>query len=243
MWKSSRLPARNSSTRVTAVVALLLIPALFLLGNEGDPTEKLEAVLRQMEESSGKFESFTADITKKTYTAVLEEFDTPESGKFYYKRARDGSALIREEITDPAEKITTIKDDEALVYQPETKSASSYMLGKHKDKAEYVALGIGQSPTALKETFNISYKGSERVNGAACSILELKPKDPKVASIFASITVWIDEATGVSKQMKMEEPFEDYILVSFSNEKLNKKIDDSKFDQKLPRDVDILRIN
>ena len=228
---------------VTAVVVSLLIPAFILSGEEEDPGGKLESVLRHMEESSGKFESFTADITKKTYTAILEEFDTPERGRFYYKRARDGSALIREEIADPAEKITTIKDDEALIYQPKTKSASSYRLGKHKDKAEYEALGIGQSPAHLQETFNISYRGSETVNGAACSILELKPKDPKVASIFASITVWIDDATGVSKQMKMEEPFEDYVLVNFSNEKLNIKIDDSKFEQKLPGDVDILRIN
>ncbi len=205
--------------------------------------DKLESVLKQMEESSGSFKSFTADITKKTYTAILEEFDTPESGKFYYKRAEDGTALIREEIAAPAEKITTIKDDEALIYQPKIKSASSYKLGKHKDKAEYVALGIGQSPKTLKQTFNISYQGTATVNDTPCSILVLKPKDPKVASIFASITVWIDNATGVSRQMKMEEPFEDYLLVHFSNEKLNSKIDDSKFEQKLPEDVDVLRVN
>ena len=239
----NRFPARLSAARITAVIVSLLIPVIIHAGTGQDPDDKLESVLRHMEKSSGNFKSFSADITKKAYTAILEEFDLPERGKFYYKRASDGSALIREEITDPAEKITTIKDDEALIYQPKTKSASCYNLGKHKDKAEYIALGIGQSPADLKATFNISYLGIETVNGAPCSILELKPKDPKVASIFASITVWIDNATGVSRQMKMEEPFEDYILVSFSNEKLNEKIDDSKFEQKLPRDVDILRIN
>lgn len=241
---NSRTSARRTAFRTAAVLFIsLLIPFIILQGAQEEQADKLDAVLRRMEESSGNFRSFTADITKKTFTAILEEFDDPEIGKFYYKRADDGSALIREEITDPAEKITTIKNDEALIYQPKIKSASSYKLGKHKDKAEYVALGIGQSPAALKKTFKISYLGSETVNGTACSVLELKPKDPGVASIFSSITVWIDDSTGVSKQLKMEEPFEDYILVVFSNEKLNKKIDGSKFEQDLPGDVYISRIN
>ncbi|MBN2317775.1 MAG: outer membrane lipoprotein carrier protein LolA [Acidobacteria bacterium] len=240
---NSPISTQRTIPRIAAVFILLLIPGFTFPGAQEDKADKMDSVLRHMEESSGNFQSFTADITKKTYTAILEEFDPPESGKFYYKRAGDGSALIREEITDPAEKITTLNGGEALIYQPKVKSAISYELGKHRDKAEYMALGIGQSPTDLKKTFNIAYQGNETVNGAACSILELKPKDPKVASIFSSITVWIDEATGVSKQMKMEEPFEDYILVIFSNEKLNKKINDSMFEQELPQDVDIQRIN
>jgi outer membrane lipoprotein-sorting protein len=237
------VPVRRKACRIAAVFLLLLLTAFMAMGAQDEQADKLDSVLKRMEESSRNFKSFTADITKQTYTAVLEEFDPPEKGKFYYKRAGDGSALIREEITDPAEKITTIEGDEALVYQPQIKSASSYKLGKHKDKAEYVALGIGQTPADLEKTFNISYRGTGILNGAACSILELKPKDSSVASIFSSITVWIDDATGVTKQMKMEEPFDDYILIIFSNEKLNKKIDDSKFKQKLPRDVDVLRIN
>ena len=243
MQTNSRKSVQRTAIGIAAVLALLVFPAFYVRSAPDETAGNLDSVLRHMEESAGNFQSFTADITKKTYTAVLEEFDTPERGKFYYKRAADGSALIREEITDPAEKITTIKGDEALIYQPKTKSASSYTLGKHKDKAEYVALGIGQSPTDLRKTFNISYRGSETVNGALCSVLELKPKDPAVASIFSSITVWIDDATGVSKQMKMEEPFEDYVLVTFSNEKLNKKIDNSKFEQKLAQDVTVTRIN
>ncbi len=237
------IPVRFKASGTAAIFVLLMFPALTAPGAQDKQADKLDSVLKRMEESSRSFKSFTADITKKTYTAILEEFDPPEKGKFYYKRAGDGSALIREEMTDPAEKITTIEGDEALVYQPQIKSASSYKLGKHKDKAEYVALGIGQTPADLKKTFNISYRGNETLNGTACSVLELKPKDSSVASVFSSITIWIDDATGVTKQMKLEEPFEDYILITFSNEKLNEKIDDSKFEQKLPRDVDVLSIN
>lgn len=212
---------------------------------DSSPVEnaKLQTVLKRMEKTCGYFQSFVADITTTKYTAILETFDPPETGKFLYKRAGDGSALIRWEIVNPAERILTIQNDEALLYQPNIRSAQKFRLGKHKDKAEYLALGIGQSPTDLKKTFNITYRGSENLHGTICSILELKPKDPKAAAMFSSITVWIKDTTGVSTRMKLEQPFQDYLLVDFSNEELNKQIDESRFRQNLPDSVDMLQIN
>jgi outer membrane lipoprotein-sorting protein len=219
---------------------ILLVPVSVCMGEQGDQPEKLESVLKRMGKASGTFESFAADITTQKYTAILEEFDPPERGQFFYKRDDDGSALIRWEITDPAEKITTVRNDELVIYQPKIKSANRFKLGENKDKAEYLALGLGQSPSDLEQAYIISYKGSEIVDGVACSVLELKPKDPKVASIFSVITVWIRDDTGVSTQLKLEEPFQDYLLVNFSNEILNKKVNDSIFKQKLPGDVEVL---
>jgi outer membrane lipoprotein-sorting protein len=218
---------------------MVLLP-LFL--RVGEPEDKLESVLKRMEKTSRNFQSFVADIASTKYTAILETFDSPESGKFFYKRADNGTALIRWEIMNPGQRILTIQNDEALVYQPKIKSAQSYKLGKNKDKAEYLALGIGQSPSDLKKTFNITYRGSEIVHGTACSILVLKPKDPKAAAMFSSITIWIKDSTSVSTRMKLEEPFGDYLLVNFSNEQLDKTIDNSKFRQELPDNVDMLQI-
>ncbi len=204
---------------------------------------KLESVLKRMDGTSCSIRSFIADITTTKYTAILDAFDPPENGRFFFKRAVDGNALIRLEIVYPGERILTIQNDEVLVYQPNIRSAQTYKLGKGKDKAEYLALGIGQSPTDLKKTYDITYQGSESVRGAACSILELTPRDPKAAAMFSSITVWITDSTGVSTRMKLEEPFDDYLLINFSNEQLNKQVEDSKFRQDLPDGVDMLRIN
>ena len=196
-----------------------------------------------MEETSGSFRTFVADITTTRYTAILDTFDPPEDGEFSFKRADDGTALIRWEIVRPGTRILTIQRDEALLYQPKLKSAQRYKLGSNKDKAEYLALGIGQSPTDLKKTYDITYGGSENVRGAPCSILELKPKDPKAAAMFSSITIWIKHSTGVSTRMKLVEPFADCLLIDFSNERLNTQVDDSQFRQDLPAGVDMLRIN
>jgi len=44
-------------------------------------------------------------------------------------------------------------------------------------------------------------------------------------------------------QYKFLEPNNDYRLEKFSEEKLNAKIPDSKFDQNLPNGVDIQQVN
>jgi outer membrane lipoprotein-sorting protein len=194
-------------------------------------------------DSVGKnFHSFTAQFTQKKYTAILREFDTPETGEFYYSRAKDGSALLRQEAKSPGRKILTVKGGEAIFYQPDIKQAQIADLGKYKNLAEFLALGIGQSPAKLQENFDISYQGNGSINGAACSMLLLKPKAANIASRFSSITLWVKRSNGLPIQNKLLEPSGDYVLLTFFDEKLNVKISDATFEQKLPRGVDIQRI-
>jgi len=218
----------------------------FCLSGFGMPQSKeateLQRVLSQMEAVGKTFRTFTARFSKKKYTAVLEEFDTPETGEFCYARAKDGSALLRQDATSPGRSILTIKGGTATSYQPAIKQAQIVNLGQNKDKAEYLALGIGQSPAKLQETFNLSYQGTEQISGVPCSILVLKPKNPKAAAMFSSITLWIRKSTGIPIQQKLQEPSGDYLLVNFYDEKLNTRIPDSKFEQKLPAGTDIQRL-
>ena len=239
MRTNSRNVPRLRLARIAAAF-LLLVPAFPCIGEEREPGDKMNAVLQNMGKASGNFKSLAADITMKKWDAMVGEFTDPENGEFYYKRANDGSALLRIQITDPAKKITTIRDGEVLVYQPAMKTAMKYTLGKNRDKVEYIALGFGKSPEDLKKAYNVSYGGTETIDGSSCSILVLKPK---ASSIFSSITVWIKDATGISTRMKMVEKFDDYILMDFSNEKLNEKIDDSIFKEKIPKDVDVTRLS
>jgi outer membrane lipoprotein-sorting protein len=200
--------------------------------------EGLEPVLKQLEATGKTFQSFSAKFAQKKYTAVLKEFDTPESGIFLYARAKDGSALLRQEVTSPAVRILTIKGGLATIYQPTLKQAQVINLGKNKDKVEYLALGLGQSPAKLQETFDLKYVGTENVNGLACSVLNLKPKSASAGAFFSSITLWIKKSNGVPIQQRLQEPNGDYLSVVFSDEKLNPKIADDKFEQKLPSDTE-----
>jgi outer membrane lipoprotein-sorting protein len=224
----------------TASALILLLAAG--LHPQGKSQAELDQALSRMESVGKSFQSFRASFTQKKYTSVLNEFDTPESGEFLYARARDGSALLRQEAQKPASRILTISGGVATIYQPGVKQAQVVNLGKNKDKAEYLALGLGQSPGRLRESFTIEYQGSEGLGGAPCWILLLKPKSQAAAAYFSGITLWIKKASGVPIQEKLQEPNGDYLLVNFSGEKLNVPIPESKFEQKLPPGTDIQRL-
>jgi outer membrane lipoprotein-sorting protein len=195
-----------------------------------------------MDEPAGDFRTYSADFSQKKYTAVLEEFDIPETGKFYYALARDGSVLMRHQIVSPGDRILTIKDGEATIFNRKINQATPYTLGKRQELAEYLALGIGQSSAKLREKFDISYGGSEPINGEPCTMLVLKPKDPEAKRYLTSITIWLKKSSGTPAQYKFLEPSEDYLLETFSGEKVNEKIDDSMFEANLPKGVEIIRI-
>jgi outer membrane lipoprotein-sorting protein len=199
----------------------------------------LDQLLVKMEALGKGFQSFSADFSQRKYISVLKEFENPESGIFVYARAKDGSALLRQEFKIPGRKILTIKGGTATVYQPSINQASIVNLGKNKDKAEFLALGIGQSPAKLRETFNIEYQGEEKIDGVPCSILVLKPKSSATAAFLTSITLWIKAANNLPVQQKLQEPNGDYLLNKFANEKLNPKVSDADFDQRLQKSVDI----
>jgi outer membrane lipoprotein-sorting protein len=235
----------KSTARLMLVFVLVLL--IFGSGTDSHPQAKnsqaaLDQVLAHMEEVGKKFRSFAANFTQKTYTALLKEFGGAESGRFLYSRAKDGTALLKKESKTPAEKILTIKGGTALLYQPSLKEATRVNLGANKDKAEYLALGLGQSPAKLRETFDIEYLGEEAVDGTPCSILQFKPKSHGGSGLFSSITIWVSKSDSLPVQQKLLQPGGDYTLNKFSAEKFNPSIAESEFEQKLPKDVAIQEI-
>jgi outer membrane lipoprotein-sorting protein len=203
---------------------------------QGKDEVELQRMLNQMDAAGKTLKTFKARFSQKKYTAILKEFDTPETGEFYYVRDKKGSTLVRQEVTRPGKKILTVKGEKAIFYQPDIKQAKSANIGKI---APYLAMGLGQSPAKLEKDFALSYQGNESINGESCSILLLKPKNDKIASRFLSITIWVKKSNGILIQNKFLEPSGDYTLQTFSEEKLNEKIPDSTFEQKLPKDTEI----
>jgi outer membrane lipoprotein-sorting protein len=208
---------------------------------QGKESPELQSVFRKMELAGKSFRSFSAKLSEKKYTAILKEFGTVETGEFYFARAKDGSSMIRQEIVNPGRTILTIKEGIATIYRPGLKEAQIANLGRNKDKAEFLAIGIGQPPSELQKTFNISYQGIESAAGTTCSVLVLRPKDPKTAAYYSTITLWVKQSSGIPTQYKLQEPNNDYLLVTFTDEKLNVKIPESKFEQNL-KGVDVQRI-
>lgn len=224
--------------------AILLISSNFVRSanaEQGKEDPELQRTLNKVDEVSKNFKSFTAKFTQRRYTAILKEFDAPESGEFYYAFAKDKSVMMRHEVRTPNTRITTIKGESAAVYQPAIKQAQVYNLGKRKNLVEYLATGLGQTSAKMREQFYISYQGTEAIQGAPCSMVVLAPKNQSAAASVKSIIIWFKKTTGTPMQYKFVEPTGDYMVETFSNEKLNSKISSDKFETNFPRGTEILK--
>ena len=237
--KNLFFPCAVQAALICLVVLYLMAPLFAASGSveQGKEDAELQRVLNKMDAIAKTFRSFTAKFSQKKYTAVLKEFDAPETGEFFYSRTKEGLLLIRHEVLSPGKRITTVKGETGTVYRPAIKEAQIVRREKMQSVVEYLAVGIGRSSEKLRERFKVSYRGRESINNSLCSILVLVPKDPKVG--LESIEVWLKESNGTPAQYKFQEPSKDYLLISFSNEKLNTKIPASKFEQKLPAGVEI----
>ena len=223
-------------------IRLLLLSCYTVLvpGQGPSQSSELDRILQKMEENGAKIKSLTADLSQIKYVSVLQEFDTEEKGMFYYARSGDGSAMIRKEISSPSKTIVIINKDQGLLYHPNIKQAQKLSLGQHKDKAEFMAVGIGQSSKKLRDTFNLKFLQHEVLNGIKTAAIEMRPKSEKTAAFLSVITLWMDEQSWIPIQSKLQEPNEDYLLTRFTQIKLNSPIPESTFNLKLPADVEVL---
>ena len=229
--------------RIPVFAAILLMMLFIRLDSRAQDKEnpELAKTFARIDAVSEKFSSFEAKFTQKNYVALLKEFETPETGEFYYALDKNRDVQLRHEILKPGVRIFTIKGDAATIYQPAIKQAQIYNLGARKNLVEYLATGLGQSSAKLREQFDISYDGTEDIGGTQCSVLTLVPKDKSAASSIKSITIWFKQSTGTPAQYKFLEPTNNYILETFSDEKLNGKIPADKFEQKFPNGTEIIR--
>jgi outer membrane lipoprotein-sorting protein len=126
------------------------------------------------------------------------------------------------------------------LYRPRLNEVQETSLGPHQNKVElFTALGFGQSSPDLKKNFDVSLVGEEVLDGKKTVVLELKPKDTKM---FKSVRLWLDPEKWVASQIKTTEGSGDYMLVKFTNIRLNANIPESVFVLKMPKNVRVLKM-
>src|SRR5206468_11064136 len=103
----------------------------------------------------------------------------------------------------------------------------------------FMALGFGKSSKDLKDKFDVRLADEEALNGKKTSVLEIKPKN---SAMFKSVQMWMDQQRWVAVQIKTTESCGDYMVLRFSNIKLNVNLPDSIFDLKMPKDVRVIKI-
>jgi len=160
------------------------------------------------------------------------------SGKFYYVR-QGKDPRVRLDLLKPAVQQLLIDKGRLQLYTPSLKQVQEISLGQRQDVVELImAMGFGQSSQDLKRNFTVSHAGEEVVDGKKTTLLDLKPKS---SSLFTSVQMWLDPVRTVAVQLKTVEGSGNYLIVKFSDIKLNQRVDDSVFSLKLPKDVTVIK--
>ncbi len=224
--------------KMLAVGILCLMWAIPLASAQG--TYTLDQVLAKMNEGGKSFQSMQAAI-ERTKVTVLVNDKALDSGTVYFTR-RGTEPRIMVQITKPEQQRMLIDMGKARLYFPKLKQVQEFVLGKNQDKAEFLFIGFGQSNQDIKRVYNAALVGEETIDGQKTSILELKPKDPKASAMFTGIRLWIDQQRWIPIQTRMTEASGDYMIIKFTNIKMNAKIPDSMFDLKMPKDVQVIKM-
>jgi len=219
--------SQNSSRRAYR----LALPCLVLLCAHTAWTQQtpLQQVLQQLDHTAANFHTTQTNFVWSQYTKIVDEIDV-QKGTVYFRRS--GSQVeMAAEINDPEPpKYVLFTDSKIQVYQPKIDQVTEYNTGKDRAAFEgFLVLGFGGSGQDMLKTFDLTYIGTEKVDGIDTAKLDLVPKSEKVRNTFNHIWLWIDPARGVSLRQQLFAPGGDYRLASYSDIKLNEKIPDGAF--------------
>lgn len=197
--------------------------------NGSSQTGSLDQVLHSMDENAAKFRSAQADFTWTPYNAVINEMETPDKGRIYFRR--EGNEIQMAAIIQPPDgRQIVFRDGRVEVYQPKTKVSDIYDTSAHKDEAEtFLVLGFGSSGQDLRKSFDVRYMGQEKIGSVVTAKLALTPLSEKIKGTFPEIDLWIDPQWGVSLRQKLLQKEGDYRLADYSNIRLNERVPDSAF--------------
>jgi len=229
----------KSCNRVFLVFLLLLVSVLLPVHGETRESLTLEQLLTKIDQVGTSLRSMSSSISQKRWTDILQEFDQGESGKFFFLKEND-EIYLRKEIAKPQKNTLIIREGKLLYYQPKIKQLQRHDLGNRRDRTEFLLLGFSSNKQALKEAYQIRLGKKETVEGREAYPLELTPKSQSLSAYFSQIVLWIDTTLWVPIQQKLVEPTRDYLLIRFDDIHLNPDISKSRFDLKVPKDVQVV---
>lgn len=204
--------------------------------------QNLESVLNSMDQAAADFHSAQCDFVWDQYQKVVDDHDF-QKGTMYFRRQGDDVEMAAD-ITSPGKKYVLFSKGVVSYYQPSIDQVTEYNAGKNKaDFESFLALGFGGRGHDLSKSYDVSYGGTEQVEGVNAAKLVLTPKSQRVRNLFQTITLWIDPARGVSVQQRFDEPSGDYRLTKYSNIQINHKISGDAFKLKTTGHTKVVRPN
>jgi outer membrane lipoprotein-sorting protein len=215
------------------IAASLLLSALVVAANPATSHAQpkpghLDAVLRQMDAASLKFQSAEADFRWDLYERVVKQ-TTTQTGTIYFKK-QGTTTVMSAKIVSPSIKIIEFRNGMVRLFDPGTDHLTTIDATKNKAQFEsFLTVGFGGSGKDLANAWTISDLGDETIDGVQTAKLDLVAKDPAVRNNCTHMTIWVDPVRGVQLKQSIYMPSEDYRTAVYANIKYNQKVDEKPY--------------
>ena len=193
--------------KAPAITTLLAMTVALVPARAADDLDK---VIARLDGSAKAFSSAQADIVwDNIQTQPVPDKDS-QTGTAIFARGKDGQMQVAVHIkTDngkPMEKDLSYAGGVGKMYEPAIKQIQVFKVGDKSGELEmFLTLGFGGSGQDLKKNWEITYAGTEQVNGVPAAKLQLAPRDPALAKTAPKVLLWIDTDKGVAlKQQRFD---------------------------------------
>ena len=225
---------KASFNRGPAILAVLAIAVAALPVRAADDLDK---VIAKLDTSAKTFTSAQADIVwDNVQTQPVLDKDS-QVGAAIFARAKNGQMQVAVHIkTDngkPVLKDLSYADGVGKMYEPSIKQIQIFKVGDKGGQLEsFLTLGFGGSGQDLMKNWQITDAGTEAVNGVQAAKLQLVPRDPALAKTAPKVLLWIDLDKGVAVKQQRFDTAGNYVIFTYSNIQLNKKVPSNAFEIK-----------
>src|SRR5262245_27511451 len=225
---------------VTALAALLATSAVVRVAASAsdddagpaprvtDPT--LARILDQWDRKQQESVTLVASFTERKDLKLLAK-PVVSRGEFYYSRPNH----VRWEYKEPDHKVYVITEDMYTAYFPALKRAEEVPIKKFLGKRMFRFLAVGQRIGDLARYYDFRLADRSDVKGT--NLLLLRPRSRTVRDHVAEMKIWVDETTGLPRQLQYFEPDGDTTLLAFEDMRTNVEVAAGQFKITLPPDV------
>jgi outer membrane lipoprotein-sorting protein len=208
---------------------------LLLTAGTSAQQPSLDTTLAKLDAASAKFTSAQATFVNEDFTYVVKD-TTTQKGIIYTQR-KGGETDMGIKVEGTGARIVQYKNGNLKDFNPAINCYDAVDASKSKSTIDsFLTLAFGTSGKALAAAWNIDDKGSETLTSDGKPVkvekLVLTPKDPGVRNNVTQITLWMDLERGVSLKLIFNAPSRDTHTATYSNIRLNQKVDTAPFEIK-----------
>ena len=213
-----------------------LSTCILMFAAAGRGAETLPQLISRLDAASATFTGMTAQLKQLDHTEVLGENEV-QTAAVKLKKTKAG-VVARVDFNEPNVRVFHLKQRTVEIFVPKSNTVQIYDVGKFGQKFDqFLLLGFGISGKELQQNYSVKLLGQENIGNRPATHIELVPKSKEALEYVKRFELWIALDAAYPLQEKVHKNSTDYILVTYTDVKLNAPLTDQDVELKLPAGV------